>query len=135
MELIKGVPITEKGYVQRAREEDDRDSLINDATQKALERFDESMRELTLRRYREFEQALGPTLTRYVIVQTMRLRQQIVHRRAVFCWTDTARVQRTVLYAIQKVTTGGATHFPADSFQPLEPDDWFFRAGKETPVG
>ncbi len=46
--------------MQRAPHEDDRDGLINDATQKALERFDETMRELALRRYREFERELGP---------------------------------------------------------------------------
>ena len=40
--------------------DDDRDNLVNDATQKALERFDETMRELALRRYREFESELEP---------------------------------------------------------------------------
>jgi len=47
-----------RGYISRA---DDRDGFINDAAQKALERFDEVMRELALRRYREIEQELGPT--------------------------------------------------------------------------
>ncbi len=47
-----------RGYVQRAGDEDDRDDLINDATQKALERFDETMRELALLRYQEVEQEL-----------------------------------------------------------------------------
>ncbi len=40
---------------------DDRDSFINDATQKALERFDEVMRELALLRFQEIEKELGPT--------------------------------------------------------------------------
>ncbi|MBO0697708.1 MAG: efflux RND transporter permease subunit, partial [Zavarzinella sp.] len=43
---------------------DDRDNLLNEAAQKALERFDETMRELASRRYREFEAELGPRLVR-----------------------------------------------------------------------
>ena len=58
--------------MQRAAYEEDRDNLINDATQKALERFDESMRELALLRYREFERELSPLLTRFVIDETIR---------------------------------------------------------------
>jgi Cu/Ag efflux pump CusA len=64
--------LEEQGFVQRARHEDDRDSLVNDATQKALERFDETMRELALRRYREFERELGPILTRFVVAETIK---------------------------------------------------------------
>src|SRR5262249_39053396 len=43
-----------RGFVLRAPHADDRDNLINNAAQKALERFDEVMRELALRRYQEF---------------------------------------------------------------------------------
>ncbi len=64
--------LEEKGYVLRAPHEDDRDGLVNDATQKALERFDETMRELALRRYREFERDLSPALTRCVVAETVR---------------------------------------------------------------
>ena len=39
----------------QSADDDDRESLVNDATQKALERFDETMRELALLRYKEFE--------------------------------------------------------------------------------
>jgi len=49
-----------RGYVAPAAA-DDRDSLVNDAAQKALERFDEVMRELALRRYREIEREVGTT--------------------------------------------------------------------------
>jgi Cu/Ag efflux pump CusA len=59
------------GYVQAAKA-DDRDSLVNNAAQKALERFDEVMRELALLRYRDFEQELGPVLTRFVLEETVR---------------------------------------------------------------
>ena len=48
------------GFVLRAPNDDDRRNLINDGTQKALERFDEMMRELALLRYREFERELSP---------------------------------------------------------------------------
>jgi Cu(I)/Ag(I) efflux system membrane protein CusA/SilA len=63
--------LEERGHIQAAAHADDRDALINDATIKALERFDESMRELALLRYREFERELGPLLTRFVIEETI----------------------------------------------------------------
>ena len=68
--------LEEQGYVQRAKYEDDRDSVINDATQKALARFDETLRELALLRYREFENELGPILTRFVVEETLRRFEQ-----------------------------------------------------------
>jgi Cu(I)/Ag(I) efflux system membrane protein CusA/SilA len=64
--------LEERGYVLPAARADDRDSLINDAAQKALERFDEAMRELALLRYQEFERALAPVLTRFVLEETVR---------------------------------------------------------------
>jgi Cu(I)/Ag(I) efflux system membrane protein CusA/SilA len=64
--------LEDRGYVVRAPHEDDRDGLVNDATQKALERFDETMRELALLRYKEFERELSPVLTRFVIAETIR---------------------------------------------------------------
>src|SRR4030095_691546 len=64
--------LEDAGFVMRARYEDDRDSLINDATQKALERFDESMRDLALLRYREFERELVPLPRRFVVTEPIR---------------------------------------------------------------
>src|SRR5262249_46305051 len=63
-----------RGYVVRIAPEhpDDRASLVADATQKALERFDEIMRELSLRRYVEFEDELGRTLTRFAVDEISR---------------------------------------------------------------
>ena len=52
-------PWRNAGFVAPAAGED-RDGLVNDAAQKALERFDEVMRELALRRYQEFETELAP---------------------------------------------------------------------------
>jgi Cu/Ag efflux pump CusA len=64
--------LEELGYIQRAARADDRDALINDATMGALTRFDETMRALALQRYREFEQQLGPQLTRFAVTETAR---------------------------------------------------------------
>ena len=46
---------------------EDRDSLINDASQKALERFDETFRELSLRRYQEFDTELESRLVKFTV--------------------------------------------------------------------
>ena len=40
---------------------------MTDASQKALERFDEILRELALLRYQELERELGPELTREAV--------------------------------------------------------------------
>jgi Cu(I)/Ag(I) efflux system membrane protein CusA/SilA len=63
--------LEERGFVVPAAGED-RDSLVNDAAQKGLERFDEVTRELALRRYQEFERELAPVLTRFVVAETLR---------------------------------------------------------------
>jgi Cu(I)/Ag(I) efflux system membrane protein CusA/SilA len=62
------------GFLQRvaAGREDERDNLIVTAAQKALERFDEVMRELAGRRYHEFERELGPVLTRFAVDEVIR---------------------------------------------------------------
>jgi Cu(I)/Ag(I) efflux system membrane protein CusA/SilA len=64
--------LEQQGYVQVAPDGNDRDGLVNDATMNALARFDETMRDLALQRYREFELELAPVLTRYVVAETMR---------------------------------------------------------------
>ncbi len=64
--------LEDEGY-RRARSADDRDERrLIDASQKALERFDETMRELALLRYTEFERELGPLLTRFAVAETVR---------------------------------------------------------------
>jgi len=62
-----------QGYVMRPPSTEDRQGLINDASQKALERFDEMMREFSLLRYQEFERELEPALTRFGVGETIRL--------------------------------------------------------------
>ncbi len=49
-----------------------RDEIVNDAAQKALERFDETMRDLALQRYHRFERELGPRLTRFAVETCIR---------------------------------------------------------------
>jgi len=61
-----------QGFLVRAAQKDDRDSLLNDAAQKSLERFDETLRELALRRNDEFTESLGPELTRFAVGETVR---------------------------------------------------------------
>jgi Cu(I)/Ag(I) efflux system membrane protein CusA/SilA len=61
-----------RGFIVVAPHADDRENLINDAVQGAVERFDEEMRELASRRYRDFEKELQATLTRFVVDDTLR---------------------------------------------------------------
>ena len=61
-----------KGYLAPWSKAEDRDNLLNNSTQKALERFDEVMRELALRRYKEHELELGPTLLRLAIADSLK---------------------------------------------------------------
>lgn len=64
--------LVSRGFLVDPPHADDRDNLLNEAAQKALERFDETMRELALRRYTEFEAELGPALGRFVVTDTLR---------------------------------------------------------------
>lgn len=60
-----------RGFVTRP-DADDRDALINDATMAALTRLDETLRDLALTRYREFERETESLLTRFVVEETIR---------------------------------------------------------------
>jgi copper/silver efflux system protein len=64
--------LEEAGFVAAAASEDDRTTLVGDVVQKAIERFDETMRELALQRYLEFEHELGTQLTRFAIEDLIR---------------------------------------------------------------
>ena len=64
--------LVDRGYlVDPVR--DERDNLINGAARKALERYDETMRALALKRYTAFEAELGPELGRFVLAESLRL--------------------------------------------------------------
>jgi Cu(I)/Ag(I) efflux system membrane protein CusA/SilA len=59
------------GFVVPPKSPEDRQSLVNDAAQKALERCDETLRELALTRYQEFEGELGGTLVSFSVRETI----------------------------------------------------------------
>jgi Cu(I)/Ag(I) efflux system membrane protein CusA/SilA len=71
-------------YVTAPADADERGNLINDGTQKSLERFDEMMRDLALRRYKEFEQELSLSLTRFAVAESVRLMEKSQPLR----WTE-----------------------------------------------
>src|SRR5262249_16624175 len=64
------------GFVSAPPTADERRNLVNEATQRAIERFDETLRELALRRYSGFERGLESRLTGYAVAETMRLIRQ-----------------------------------------------------------
>ena len=61
-----------QGFVLAAPHADDRDNLVNEAAQKALERFDEVMRDLALSHFKNFEKELEASLVRFVVANTLR---------------------------------------------------------------
>ncbi|MBD2074921.1 LamG domain-containing protein [Phormidium sp. FACHB-592] len=56
--------------------------------------------------------AWSPAASRIELVSSEDLKTQVVRRRAVFKWQDSARPQIKGSYAIQKITLTGSTHFP-----------------------
>jgi Cu(I)/Ag(I) efflux system membrane protein CusA/SilA len=84
--------LEDSGFVATAASEEDRISLVGDVVQKAIERFDESMRELALLRYSEFEQELGPQLTRFAIEDLIRQWKDA----GVLSWPTEADAEREV---------------------------------------
>lgn len=62
--------------------------------------------------------AWAPQSTRIELLNPDDLTKEIVRRRAVFQWTDSARTNRESRYALQKITHAGATHFPAVNDSP-----------------
>lgn len=67
--------LEERGFIVRAPHDEDRESLVIDASQKALVRFDETMRELALRKYSDTQRDLGPALTRFAVDEAIRRMQ------------------------------------------------------------
>ncbi|MEM7130406.1 MAG: hypothetical protein AAF702_29040 [Chloroflexota bacterium] len=67
--------------------------------------------------------AWGPNAGRFELICPDDLLQEVVRRRAVFKWTDSARPatddSQGAHYQIQKIAENGATHFPL--FRELEP--------------
>ena len=63
--------LEQQGFLKPSTDSE-RHELLNDPAQKALERFDETLRELALLRYQEFERELERVLTRFAITDTIR---------------------------------------------------------------
>ncbi len=61
------------GYLQPPATDEARRELTSDATQNALTRFDETMRDLAFRRYLEVDQSLERELTGFAVAETVRL--------------------------------------------------------------
>lgn len=70
-----------RGFVSAPATPDDRQSIVNDATQKALERFDETLRELALFRNGEFERDLAPRLVHHAVETTTKRVEAVGHLR------------------------------------------------------
>lgn len=84
--------LEERGFIQPAANDDDRRNLTNDASQKAIERFDEMMRELALLRYKEFDNELSTLLTQFAVSETIRMMER---GQSVVWPSDADRSQRT----------------------------------------
>lgn len=63
--------LEKKGFVTMAASKEDHATLVNDAAQKSIERFDETIRELALLRFSEFEHELAPQLVRFAIAECL----------------------------------------------------------------
>jgi Cu(I)/Ag(I) efflux system membrane protein CusA/SilA len=68
--------LQQEGFISESMKLAARDSLTIDASQRALARFDETMRELALLRYIEFEEELQSLLTRFVVQEQVQLLKQ-----------------------------------------------------------
>lgn len=76
------------------KEDETRKSVTNDATQKALERFDETLRELALLRYQEMERELESTLTHFTVEEMLRRLQDAGHLNWPAAEDKTSHVER-----------------------------------------
>src|SRR4029079_10661681 len=69
-EVWKG--LVKQGFLKTGPNEEERQNMLNDAAQKALERLDETQRELALARYSAFERELERLLTRFAVEESIR---------------------------------------------------------------
>ncbi|MGQ0634816.1 MAG: efflux RND transporter permease subunit [Planctomycetaceae bacterium] len=71
--------LEQQGFLPRAPDDEEmrpafeeaQKAALNDATQKALERFDETLRELALFRYQEFDRELETELVRFAVTESI----------------------------------------------------------------
>jgi Cu/Ag efflux pump CusA len=89
-----------EGFLKPSASDAERHELLNDPAQKALERFDETLRELALLRYTEFESELERILTRFAIEESIRGFRKVVPVQ----WPDAEAEQRDVDRLTDKLT-------------------------------
>lgn len=87
------------GYMLAPKTVDDRQNLINDATQKAIERLDEIMRELALKRYSELDEVLESELTHFAVKKTL----EIIDA-SLFKWPDEESMNSFIALTSQELT-------------------------------
>jgi Cu(I)/Ag(I) efflux system membrane protein CusA/SilA len=92
--------LEDRGLVRKPPYADDRPGLVINASQKALERFDETMRELALLRYTEFERDLESQLTRHAVSEAVR-RMQATGQ---VTWPESASEQDEVAKLAERLT-------------------------------
>ncbi len=110
------VAILEKrSFIQSPASIEVRQSFCNDITQKALERFDETQRELALLRYREFERSLGTTLVQFAIDETI----QILTQSKEWVWPATISTEESLKDLKSRLSSQLGPWF---GLQPLEED-------------
>jgi Cu(I)/Ag(I) efflux system membrane protein CusA/SilA len=83
--------LQKNGYVG-PMEDGDLNSLVNDAAQKTLERFDETLRELALLRYEESIVELEGVLTRFAVSETVRR----LHDAQTLSWPSSGEQAETI---------------------------------------
>ncbi|HEV3004543.1 MAG TPA: efflux RND transporter permease subunit, partial [Pirellulales bacterium] len=82
-------------------------AMLDDVSQKALERYDETIRELALLRYQEVEHDLGPHLTRFAVAETVRQ----IGRSGRLAWPDRSPAEQQAKQAIDNLASELAGEF------------------------
>lgn len=62
-----------RGWIEEPKDSKERETLLNDASMFAVEKFDETLRQSALEEVLNFEYELAPLLTRQVVKETVRL--------------------------------------------------------------
>lgn len=93
--------LEEHGFIEPETKESDHNSFLVDVSQKALERFDETMRDLALRRYSEFEEELGPALTRFAVTDVLRR----IRDAGNLAWPEEIHEEQTITNLVAELTS------------------------------
>jgi copper/silver efflux system protein len=102
------------GFTVAPSDEDTRRNLLNDATQKAIERFDETERALAVTNYAAIEHELEP----FLVEQAVRTMLDQIYPQAITWTTETSREQFILQFVAAQTTEFG----PWLSRQPVLED-------------